>query len=121
MEMPDGKQLLVAYLEMKNISPEKQYNPFWATFGIVTDESSYEAVGGFEHPAYDSKVDLDWIQLAKNIPRLQQVLIHDSEIPSGSVVPRWFGVVLPRSVETDDVEIGYADDKKFDVRWFPPA
>ena len=108
-KMPDDEQLLIGHISWKNIGQEA-YPPTSMTpfFAAIANGERYPSTGSFEHPNYDETVDIDWIAQST---KKRRVDTGTKKIPSGVVIPRWFGAIVPRSVEREDTAIGYDSDR----------
>lgn len=116
-EMPDGEQLAIATVDVENTAPSRHG---WATaVGFVVGEIVHEARIAFDHPEFESEVD---VRQLRRVEHQKQFQAHGLPVDGGETARLWSVAVVPRSVTRGRVQVALQvapRDVRYPVRWTP--
>jgi len=116
-EMPAGSQLGIATVRVTNQSSDRHA---WSVlpFAAIADGTAYEHRYRFEHPAFDSRVDVSDL---KRVRTARQWGTEGYPVRAGRTVTVWEVFVLPAAVTRGELSVGCNPDSNrgppYPVRW----
>lgn len=116
-EMPDGKQLGIATVEVENRASEEEV---WAgmPFAVIFRGRVHEDKRGFKHPEFSGYVSLD------DLERIEHSYQYSPEaypVNFGKTVTLWALFLLSSDASRDELTVGFDsatdDGATYPVRW----
>lgn len=115
-QMPEDEQLLIVETAMRNNSSDP-YQHTRSRFDIAADSQIYHGGAKFPHPDYADGVR---IRDLPEVEHMYQFWANGARISEGRSVTFWEVTVMPRSIDCDDIVVGFRPSKRngdYDVRW----